>query len=376
VGDPRPEAASTKGCSRESSDPLPSPRFVRADSGSLNEGLLSREQRLTTTRSGVDGIREPQRRAALARAATPSAIIGALDRPTRPQRRAALARAATSCRSLGDSATVLPQRRAALARAATMPPPLPDPTDPTLASTKGCSRESSDPHQGRRGSSSVTPQRRAALARAATPSATAHVGLAVPAAAYASTKGCSRESSDLWAAVASDGHLARASTKGCSRESSDPERQQHLKRRQRPASTKGCSRESSDRRVARGHALWSSRLNEGLLSREQRPTDSLRGVAQFERPQRRAALARAATDPDTSSAVSTRRPQRRAALARAATSAVYARQATVSQPAPQRRAPLARAATSSFVVVRVRTNAGPQRRAALARAATSAYSVS
>jgi len=157
-----------------------------------------------------------------------------------------------------------PQRRAALARAATV-------GGRRLrrltqhASTKGCSRESSDRRVNNCTPSAGPPQRRAALARAATDAEQPREGVAV----HASTKGCSRESSDVYQWGDEDeGH---------------------------PASTKGCSRESSDAGPCRGecHASTTS-LNEGLLSREQRPTLTREcGVAV--RPQRRAALARAAT---------------------------------------------------------------------------------
>ena len=184
------------------------------------------------------------------------------------------------------------------------------------------------------------PQRRAALARAAT-------GVWVVVGWWgfegASTKGCSRESSDQLFVLA-DGVRGVASTKGCSRESSDGFRyagwtdmdrrlnEGLLSREQRrPA---GCcsarpvarclnegllSREQRpDPRGVRPSAPRS--LNEGLLSREQRrgrsgPSRRPRGP-----PQRRAALARAATtDRMRRGPPSTDEPQRRAALARAAT---------------------------------------------------------
>jgi len=162
------------------------------------------------------------------------------------------------------------------------------------ASTKGCSRESSD--------------RRGRWSR--------------PRHREASTKGCSRESSDFGEAVRG-GVVLYASTKGCSRESSDcrrardrpcrvlrpPQRRAALaraatgnleRRRSRgrdDASTKGCSRESSD--VA---------------------TDDDSTVNSNGPPQRRAALARAATSSKACLLTSSLgRPQRRAALARAAT---------------------------------------------------------
>ena len=160
----------------------------------------------------------------------------------------------------------------------------------------------------------------------------------------ASTKGCSRESSDRKPSSTAqarspglnEGLLSReqrhgdiaasldrgrvASTKGCSRESSDHHRNPPetmaihiglneglLSREQRPtdapgnpdvgslASTKGCSRESSDPRQRPGTASHRAGLNEGLLSREQRPAGAWVGRAHPARPQRRAALARAAT---------------------------------------------------------------------------------
>ena len=62
----------------------------------------------------------------------------------------------------------------------------------------------------------TSPQRRAALARAATNSTIRSRGRV-----NASTKGCSRESSDVMAFKDFGAVLPGASTKGCSRESSD-----------------------------------------------------------------------------------------------------------------------------------------------------------
>jgi len=135
----------------------------------LNEGLLSREQRLTAlvvllmtehaastkgcSRESSDGAflqmlsacsLLPQRRAALARAATARHFIPESVAIAAPQRRAALARAATFIsRGVVPSSATAPQRRAALARAATVADEAgPGAVEP--ASTKGCSRESSD----------------------------------------------------------------------------------------------------------------------------------------------------------------------------------------------------------------------------------------
>jgi len=173
--------------------PAPGAAVVEAPPPCLNEGLLSREQRLGFgSSSGGGDSRAPQRRAALARAATSS-----------------------SCWRTAYG--VSPQRRAALARAAT-DSGMPDGQTWIAASTKGCSRESSD---GRRDAARPGRWR------------------------GASTKGCSRESSDL-----TPGGSARP----------------------RPgASTKGCSRESSDAVDLDRHGVHEDRLNEGLLSREQRP---------------------------------------------------------------------------------------------------------
>ena len=160
--------ASTKGCSRESSDLMEALEGAQRDLG-LNEGLLSREQRPAAW------LRHAASRG-------PRLNEGLLSREQRPGR--------TTC--------VRPR----LVR----------------ASTKGCSRESSDgdPESPRARPRPAPPQRRAALARAATE----RRRLLTTGADAASTKGCSRESSDAgrWEVHAGWG---LASTKGCSRESSD-----------------------------------------------------------------------------------------------------------------------------------------------------------
>jgi len=113
---------------------------------------------------------------------------------------------------------------------------------------------------------------------------------------HASTKGCSRESSDVQQREAptprgrglNEGllsreqrparerlapvHVSLASTKGCSRESSDQVAGESAALALLDeASTKGCSRESSDCRRPSPPTTHTARLNEGLLSREQRP---------------------------------------------------------------------------------------------------------
>ena len=211
-----------------------------------------------------------------------------------------------------------PQRRAALARAATTTGTRPRRWRSTLASTKGCSRESSD-----RQTPPVTPmsarspQRRAALARAATLAR----GPVRRHIVQASTKGCSRESSDLpglgWVAPIrrglNEGLLSReqrhvdvdeagsdvqvdASTKGCSRESSDPAPQRLRRQRGRSPQRRAALARAATCRAARQAPAPRAGLNEGLLSREQRPSAHIaRRPASVSSPQRRAALARAAT---------------------------------------------------------------------------------
>jgi len=161
----------------------------------------------------------------------------------------------------------------------------------------------------------VKPQRRAALARAATGSR--HRLQARSPGLNEGLLSREQRHGDI-AASLDRGRVA--STKGCSRESSDHHRNPPetmaihiglneglLSREQRPtdapgnpdvgslASTKGCSRESSDPRQRPGTASHRAGLNEGLLSREQRPAGAWVGRAHPARPQRRAALARAAT---------------------------------------------------------------------------------
>ena len=134
-----------------------------------------------------------------------------------------------------------------------------------------------------------------------------------------------------------------ASSKGCSRKSSGPEGSLLQGESSRQASTKGCSRKSSGAQRPSRSSRRPRRLNEGLLSEEQRAHAAV-------------------TEAVGAGGASTKGCSRKS-------SAAYGGRGSTTATRPQRRAALGRAAGSQMAWARSRSIDSPQRRAALGRAA-------
>ena len=277
--------ASTKGCSQRSSDPR---RWAdpKVSCQSLNEGLLSEEQRRRAPVRNKLGHQRPQRRAALRGAATNKngirdAVKGSLNEGLLSEEQRPHSRPTTH---------------------STRP----------AASTKGCSQRSSDASIVCAIVTVLMPQRRAALRGVAT--LLVFNADADPDGLNEGLLSEEQRLSLLHAPGARQGSL----NEGLLSEEQRPTARKAASSRT-CASTKGCSQRSSDPRIHAVRSLSRTRLNEGLLSEEQRPVLNQSPPWLSLKPQRRAALRGAATRRGRAGSALLMRPQRRAALRGAAT---------------------------------------------------------